>query len=144
MTSSRRDSWDLGFYGGDDFRVTLNGSVYMFAAELSSNDIDTVTANDTQVIDLQPLMNIGQIGSQIYADGVEGDINNTTISEISEDADSNPVYLINMGYDVGTDTPETGSVDISGDLRGWKKIRVLRDGNDYKFCLLYTSPSPRD
>ena len=69
----------MGFYGGDDFRVTLNGSVYMFAAELSSNDIDTVTANDTQVTDLQPLMNIGQIGSQIYADGVEGDINNTTI-----------------------------------------------------------------
>lgn len=132
VSSSRRDSWDLGFYGGDDFRVSLNGSVYMFAAELSSNDIDTITANDTQVTDLQPLMNIGQIGSQIYADGVEGDINNTTISEISEDADSNPVYLINMGYEVGTDTPEIGSVDISGDLRGWKKIRVLRDGNDYK------------
>lgn len=131
LTSSRRDSWDLGFYSGDSFRVTLNGSVYMFAAALSSTDIDTVTASDSQISELQPLMNIGQVGSELYADDVSGDLNKTSIAEISTADDNNPVYLINMGYEVGTDTPETGSVDISGDSRGWKKIRILRDGSDY-------------
>jgi len=131
MTIARRDSWELGFYGGDEFRVAINTSVYMFAAALSSTDIDAVTASDTQIVDLQPQMNIGQVGANVYADDVEGDINKTAITEISETNANNPVYLINMGYEVGTGTAEVGSVDISDSARGWKKIRVLKDGNDY-------------
>lgn len=131
ITTSRRDSWELGFYGGDEFRVSINTSVYMFAAALSSTDIDAVTASDTQIVDLQPQMNIGQVGANVYSDGVDGDINKTAITEISETNANNPVYLINMGYEVGTGTAEVGSVDISDSARGWKKIRVLKDENDY-------------
>lgn len=131
LTASKRDSWDLGFSNGDSFRVTLNGSIYMFAAALSTTDIDTVTDSNSQISELQPMMTIGQVGSNIYADDPTGDLNKTSITEISTINENNPVYLINMGYAVGTDTPETGSVNISGDPRGWKKIRILRDGNTY-------------
>ena len=131
ITTARRDSWDLGFYGGNDFRVAINGSLYMFAAPLTSTDIDAVSSTSADVTNLQPLMTIGQIGADVYADGVAGDIGNTAISEISATATNNPVYLINMGLEVGTDTPEVGSVDISNDSRGWKKIRVIRSGVDY-------------
>jgi hypothetical protein len=131
ITTARRDSWELGFYGGDEFRVAINSSIYMFAAALSSTDIDAVTASDTQITNLQPQMNIGQVSADVYADGVTGDIGTTAISEISATANNNAVYLINMGYEVGTNTPEVGSVDISDSPRGWKKIRVLRSGDDY-------------
>lgn len=131
ITTARRDSWDLGFYGGNDFRVAINGSLYMFAAPLTSTDIDAVSSTSADVTNLQPQMNIGQVGANVYADGVTGDIGTTAISEISATATNNPVYLINMGLEVGTGTPEVGSVDISNDSRGWKKIRVIRSGVDY-------------
>jgi hypothetical protein len=131
ITTAKRDSWDLGFYGGNDFRVAINGSLYMFAAPLTSTDIDAVSSTSADVTNLQPLMNIGQEGADIYADGVAGDISTTAIPEISATDTNNPVYLINMGFEVGTDTPEVGSADISDNPRGWKKIRVLRSGNNY-------------
>jgi hypothetical protein len=37
-----------------------------------------------------------------------------------------------MGYTVGNSTPPTGSVAIAGVHRGWKKIRIVRDGDQYK------------
>src|SRR5690606_29426183 len=53
------------------------------------------------------------------------------IDEISLDDAENKVYLVNLGYEVGTETPVPGSVAIAGDARGWKKIRVLRSGDSY-------------
>ena len=38
---------------------------------------------------------------------------------------------MNLGYEVGTEAAATGGVTVAGDARGWKKIRVLLDGNDY-------------
>ena len=42
MTSAVRNSWDLGFYSGADFRVVLNNSVKMAAKQLKSTNIDEV------------------------------------------------------------------------------------------------------
>ena len=130
-TSVQRDSWDLGFYSGTEFRIVINGSIEMTVAELTTNDIDNVNASTQEVLDLQPQMEIGNPGTDLFVDNPEGDIPGTAISEVSSTDDNNKVYLVNLGYEVGTETPPVGSISVSGDSRGWKKIRILKNGNDY-------------
>lgn len=131
QTAADRASWELGFYSGDEFRVTLNGSIFMAAAKLDATDIDAVTATDVET--LQPQVAVGTFDpdNMAFVDGVDGDLINTAIAEISATDAENNVYLVNLGSEVGTDTPSAGSVDISDDPRGWKKIRILRSGSDY-------------
>jgi hypothetical protein len=130
-TVVRRDVWDLGFYGGEEFRVTINGSLYMAVSALTNTDINSV--NSLSVAALQPLVAVGTFDpeNKVYVDGPNGNILETAISEISEDDFKNPVYLLNLGVEIGTTQPNTGSVAIAGESRGWKKIRILRDGNGY-------------
>ncbi len=127
----QRDAWDLAFFSKDGFRVGINGSIYMAAAQLNETNIDNISEADVQ--DLMPQVAVGTFdpANEAYIDYPDGDINRTAISEISlEDAD-NKVYLVNLGFEVGTETPVNGSVGLAGDARGWKKIRVLRDGDNY-------------
>lgn len=126
-----RTSWDLGFYSGNQYRVVLNGSVYMAAAQLEATNIDNVTEAD--VINLQPLVAVGTFdpANLAYVDNPNGDIDGTAIAAVSENDADNHVYLVNMGYEVGTEVPNPGSIAIAGESRGWMKIRVLRSGDDY-------------
>ena len=130
-TVVRRDAWDLGFYGGEEFRVTINGSLYMAVSSLPNTDINSV--NSSSVAALKPVVAVGTFDPQneVYVDGPSGNILETAISEISEDAFNNPVYLVNLGVEIGTEQPNAGSVAIAGDSRGWKKIRILRDSSNY-------------
>lgn len=132
-TPVQRDSWDLGFYSGTDFRVAINGSIYMATAQLTENDIDEVNSTSTEVQDLQPQVAVGTFDAENieFVDAPFGQITETAIENISATNANNPVYLVNLGFEVGTEAAATGSVAISGDARGWKKIRVLRSGNDY-------------
>ncbi|WP_405562170.1 HmuY family protein [Polaribacter sp. Asnod6-C07] len=132
-TVVKRDSWDLGFYSGSEFRVALNGSLYMAAAQLSSTDINAVNSTTEEVQELQPKVAVGTFdaANTAYVDAPIGTITETAIAEISDTDANNNVYLLNLGYEVGTETPETGSVAIAGDTRGWKKIRILKSGSDY-------------
>ena len=132
-TAVKRDSWDLGFYSGTEFRVTINGSLYMAAAQLTETNIDAVTATTAEVQELQAQVAVGTFddANTAFVDSPDGLITTTAISEISTTEASNNVYLLNLGYEIGTETPATGSVDISDDTRGWKKIRILKDGNNY-------------
>ncbi|WP_405604533.1 HmuY family protein [Polaribacter sp. Asnod1-A03] len=132
-TAVKRDSWDLGFYTGNEFRVTLNGSLYMAVGQLSSTDIDNVSSTTEEVLELQPKVAVGTFDATntIYVDAPEGTITETAIAEISDTDSNNNVYLLNLGYEVGTENPATGSVAVTGDSRGWKKIRILKDGSDY-------------
>ncbi len=127
----KRDSWDLGFYSGSNFRVVINGSIYMAAAKLSETDIDAVNSVSAEVTDLQSKAIVRTQGSEVFIDAPDGDITKTAMAEIPNTDSENNVYLLNLGEEVGTEIPSTGSVDISDDLRGWKKIRVLKSGNDY-------------
>lgn len=131
-TAVQRDSWDLGFYGGDSFRVVINGSIYMATAQLNETNIDVV--NEAMVSSLQPQVAVGTFSpsNAAYVDATNGDINGTAISEIAVNDSDNKVYLLNLGYEVGTSTPNPGSVAVAGNPRGWKKIRILRDGDNYK------------
>lgn len=131
QTLIKRDSWDLGFYGGSDFRIGLNSSIYMAAAALESTDIDAVTQAD--VLEIQDQVAVGTFdpANIIYIDNPDGDINKTAIAPISSNDLENKVYLLNLGYEVGTETPAPGSIAIAGDTRGWKKIRILKQDGAY-------------
>lgn len=135
MTSIRRDSWDLGFYSGEDFRVTLNGSIYMAAAQMPTTDITMVTPSS--VAHLLDKVKIGTFdpANENYIDAPNGSIHQTAIAEISSQDDENKIYLLNLGYAVGDYNPQIGSVSVAGDPRGWMKIRILRKGDGYQ--LLY-------
>ncbi|WP_394420794.1 HmuY family protein [Tenacibaculum mesophilum] len=132
-TEIKRDSWDLGFYSGSEFRVVINGSISMAAAKLSTTDIDAVSSSTQEVKDLQPLVrtNTYTDESAPFVDHPSGDITKTAIAEIEVTEANNKVYLVNLGYEVATDKPATGSYSANGDERGWKKIRVLKEGDAY-------------
>ncbi|GLB53369.1 hypothetical protein NBRC110019_24100 [Neptunitalea chrysea] len=131
VTTAQRDSWDLGFYGGSDFRVGINGSIYMAAGAIDATDIDAVTADDVATLQSQVAVGTFDPTNEAYIDSPDGLITGTAIDEISDVDSENKVYLVNMGYYIGTDEALTGSVAIAGDHRGWKKIRVLRSGEGY-------------
>lgn len=129
MKVSQRDSWDLGFYCGDEFRVILNNSILMAAGKTNFTDIDAVT--EASVASLKPSVVIGnfQADNVQYVDDIKGNyLNRTAIDKISSYDSDNKVYLVNMGYYVykGNDT----SLHSTGEFRGWKKIRILRYKND--------------
>ncbi|PZD79484.1 HmuY family protein [Mesonia sp. K7] len=128
-TLVKRDKWDLAFYSGEEFRVKLNNSVFMMAAKLNTTNIDEVQSVDVE--SLQSQMQLLQQGSEIYVDDPSGVITGTAIDEISTHLEENKVYLIHMGNEIGTNTPEPGSVAVAGDARGWKKIRVYRENGNY-------------
>lgn len=127
MTTAVRNSWDLGFYSGTDFRVVLNSSVKMAAKQLATANIDEVQVADETMIISQGT----GIASQI--DDPTGDITKTTIAAISATDADNKVYLLYLGNKPAATAPALGKEGaVGGDARGWKKIRVLRSGSDYK------------
>lgn len=127
MTTIVRNSWDLGFYSGTDFRVVLNGSVKMAAKQLATTNIDEVQISDETMIISQGT----GIASQV--DDPTGDITKTAIAAVSVTDSENKVYLLYLGNKPAATAPVLGKEGaVGGDTRGWKKIRVLKSGNDYK------------
>jgi len=130
-----RTSWELGFYSGSEYKVVLNSAVNKLAVkQLATTNIDEVQVADPNVT----TGNYDPSGAG-YIDNPYGNLStssaNTTATAIAEvsatDAD-NKVYLVNLGQTV-SETPASGtSTALTGTDRGWKKIRILRSGNDYK------------
>ncbi|UWY28547.1 hypothetical protein N4T20_01175 [Flavobacterium sp. TR2] len=127
MINVARNSWDLGFYSGSDFRVVLNGSVKMAAKKLTSTNIDEVQVADETMIIAQGT------GFSNQVDDSAGDITKTAIAAISATDSENKVYLLYLGNKPAATAPALGKEGaVGGETRGWKKIRVLRSGSDYK------------
>jgi hypothetical protein len=126
ITKAVRTSWDLGFYSGSDFRIVLNSTVKMSAKQLTSTNIDEVQVADDMMV-------IGAGASVSQIDDVTGDVLKTAIAAVSATDSENKVYLINLGSNPAAVAPAIGSDgSATGTSRGWKKIRILRSGNDYK------------
>lgn len=134
VTSTHRELWDLGFYSGDEFRVMLNSSLVMSVGKIeNATNIDAV--NSQTVKDLKNLVQAANFTDNAqYVDNPNGDIVNQTtgIAPISSDDNLNNVYLLNMGHKVYAGSPSPGTIYNIGDLRGWKKIRILRYALGYK------------
>ncbi|UYW01041.1 hypothetical protein K5I29_11175 [Flavobacterium agricola] len=132
LTDVQRDSWDLGFYAGNEFKVMLNGSVAMAATALPQTNLADVTEESVAALKTQVATGTFNPTNTIYIDNPSGDLNGLVINNVSDNPANNPVYLINLGFSVGTAAPNVGSVAINGEHRGWKKIKINRDGSNYK------------
>src|SRR5690606_34716347 len=127
-----RTSWDLGFYSGSEFRVILNGSLKMAVKKLETTNIDEVQEADPTVnVSFATEASLGYVDNPTGVLTGNGGGEGTAIAEISSNDAENSVYLVNMGYGLSTITPTVGSAQVDGEMRGWKKIRILRNGNDY-------------
>ncbi|NRS89473.1 hypothetical protein HNQ02_002402 [Flavobacterium sp. 7E] len=129
-----RASWDFGFSSGSDFRVVINGALKMAVKQLAISDISL-----PQEINSAVTVGAGTTASSNgYVDNPTGVLQGdgsgvgTAIAEISATEADNKVYLVNLGYAVSTETPVVGSVSVDGVARGWKKVRILRNGTGYK------------
>lgn len=135
--SNVRTSWDLGFYGGDEYRVIINGALGMAVGKIpNATNIDAVKSTD--VTNLMGTVQIGTFTATNleYVDNPNGNFltQTTGIAEIKVNDSENPVYLVNMGRAIpaATSTVAAGSVSLTGDARGWKKIQIVRAPNGYK------------
>ncbi|WP_158250364.1 HmuY family protein [Aquimarina sp. I32.4] len=142
-TAVRRDTWEIAFHSGTENKVFLNSSLTVTAAELSQfTDLNAVTSATT----FSPALTFGDVTVNNieeykvgvkqsysmygpYADHRDGSA--TAITPVSSTEMDNKVYLVYMGNTI-PNGPGPRSINISGDERGWYKIRVLMDGNDYK------------
>lgn len=132
QSTSKRDAWDLGFSSGADFRVIINGSVKMAVKQLSTTNIDEVQQEDAAVaVGYSTLSTLGYVDDPTGKLQGAGNGKGTAIAEVSATAENNKVYLVNMGFEVGTTTPNPGSAALDGNARGWMKVRITRVGNDY-------------
>jgi len=134
FTAKRRDTWDFGFYSGSEFRVVINGSVKMAVKKLETSDITLNQTADTNVA-----VGAGtNPASNGYCDNPTGVLTGsgngvgTAIAEVSATDTENKVYLVNLGFEISTTNPSLGAVSIDGTSRGWKKVRFLRSGTNYK------------
>lgn len=118
QTSVARNSWDLGFHGGDAFRVIINNTSGASVWPVNKTDLAQVTDKDVVADSLA----VGQaVGSFKLYDNVNGDLTKTAIAEISATDADNKVYIVNR---VGG----SGQVPAVASLF---KIRILRKGTGY-------------
>lgn len=121
QTPILRDSWNLGFYSGSDFKVILNATIGASAIKINKTDINTVTTADFDPNNLKT----GRGGNLYFNnsdDQQEANIlNNTAIASISATDSENKVYIVNR----------TGGSDNVLPTADLFKIRILRKGNGY-------------
>lgn len=132
QTAVLRTNWDLAFSTGSDFTVLLNSSNGMMARPLNKTDLNAVSAADTTGWGAQ--LSLAAVFAALVnptPDWVADAINwidspsdprgNPAIDPVSASASENKVYIVNRGNGPGSPAPALG----------WKKIRVLRNGNGY-------------
>ncbi|MFB2117922.1 HmuY family protein [Parapedobacter sp. 2B3] len=120
QSAVKRDSWNLGFYSGSQFRVILNSTNGSSAIAVDKTDINAVSASDINIDDLA--IPLGQPGAFDNIDDVTGDLSKTVIAEIAASEAENKVYVIN---------PKGGSHSDALLEENLYKVRILRSGNDY-------------
>lgn len=157
-----RDSWELGFYNGDQNRVFLNSAIKASAAALTGvTDLNSITSTSdlsapitlyyfASTRDREPTevvvstvneltaglpVSYSQYGNSqngsVFTDLATGNLDETAIAEVSTTDSENLVYIVSLGNEVPETAAEPGSINTSGDQRGFMKIRVLTDGNSY-------------
>lgn len=158
QTAVRRDSWEIAFYSGTENRVFLNSSLLVSAAELNGvtdilsitedsdltaplefNTLDqfqqSTTVTVTTIAELIAGLPVsypqyGNVAEDlVFTDNKEGTLEGTAFAEISTTPEQNNVYIVSLGNEIPTE-PE-GSLDTTGNHRGFLKVRVLTDGNSY-------------
>lgn len=113
-----RDSWDLGFYTGADFRIILNSTAVAYAKATTKTDINSVGSTDTAGVKMTFSQTMPLAADFGMMDNISGLISQTLISASATEAD-NKVYVLNRGTGGGIAA------------RDFMKIRILRNASGY-------------
>lgn len=114
----KRKSWNIGFYGGEQFTVILNSSFATVAAATEKTDFAAVTLADAQNA---PNLGAGAMDEEFsssWIDDVTGDLSKTAFGTISENDATNKVYFV-------------ASNDNKADRSQWYKVKITRKDNGY-------------
>lgn len=119
QTLVNRKSWNLGFYCGDDYTVTLNSSYATVAVASGKSVFSEVTLEDAN---LAANLAAGPMTEDFFAawlDAVNGDLSKTVFGTISENDAENKVFFV-----VSEDNKKE-------DRKQWYKVKVNRKGEGY-------------
>ena len=114
-TAVARDSWDLGFYSGSDFRVVLNNSSSAGAKVTTATSLSAITEADATGLTLAVSQATPAPTDFAYFDNYNGSIANTVIPAISSVATDNKVIILNRGTGGGIAA------------RPWIKLKITRN-----------------
>ncbi|WP_057936792.1 HmuY family protein [Algoriphagus resistens] len=119
QTAVARESWDLAFATGSDFKVLINGTTGAMASATGETDINAVSAADMSAADSAAItFSVPNSVGIVHVDDVSNPLAAPVISAISSTEASNEVYILNRGSSAATERP-------------WKKIRIIRNGEGY-------------
>lgn len=111
-----RDSWDLGFFTGSEFKVCINNTAAAYAVATSKTDMNAVGTTDTVGVKLTFSQAAPSADDFAKMDNING---LQTLINPSANVAENKVYIINRGTGGGIAA------------RDYMKIRVLRNGSGY-------------
>lgn len=120
QTTVLRSSWDLGFFGGSDFRVVTNSSTFAMVKVTNKTDINSVGSADTVGALLAFNQNEPPLLTTKVSDLPSNDLSNTAIPAISSTENDNKVVIINRSSNNGTTY-----------INKYVKVRILRNGTNY-------------
>ncbi|PZX58208.1 HmuY family protein [Algoriphagus chordae] len=120
QTAIQRESWDLAFSSGSDFKVLINGTTGAMASSTGKTDISQVGADEIAAAEAsgELILTFTNLEGILHVDDAANPLSNTAIAAISPTAGDNEVYLLNRGTSEATERP-------------WKKIRITRNGTGY-------------
>lgn len=119
QTSVARESWDLAFATGSEFKVLINGTTGAMASPTGKTDINAVSAADMSAADSAALvLSFTNLEGILHVDDPSMPLSKPVISTIASSEASNEVYILSRG--------------ASGvDAKPWKKIKITRNGEGY-------------
>ncbi|UZD21945.1 HmuY family protein [Algoriphagus halophytocola] len=119
QTSVSRDSWDLAFATGSEFKVLINGTTGAMASATGETDINAVSTAAMSAADSAALvLSFTNLEGILHVDDPSMPLSKPAIAAVSATEASNEVYFLSRG--------------ASGvDAKPWKKIRIIRNGDGY-------------
>lgn len=119
QTPVNRKSWDLGFYCGDKFTVTLNSSYATVAVASGKSVFSDVTIEDANLAANLAAGPMTEDFSASWLDAIDGDLSKTVFGEISENEVENKVFFV------------VSENNKKEDRNQWYKVKVSAKGNGY-------------
>ncbi|MDR7129924.1 hypothetical protein J2X69_002270 [Algoriphagus sp. 4150] len=119
QTAVARESWDLAFATGSDFKVLINGTTGAMASATGKTDINAVSAADMNAADSAALvLSFANLVGILHVDDAVAPLSKPAIAAVSSTESSNEVYILSRGAS-------------AVDAKPFKKIRIIRNGEGY-------------
>ncbi|MFC5626487.1 HmuY family protein [Algoriphagus winogradskyi] len=119
QTAVARESWDLAFATGSEFKVLINGTTGAMASATGETDINVVSSADMSAADSAALvLSFTNLEGILHVDDPSMPLSKPAIAAVNSTEASNEVYILSRG--------------ASGvEAKSLKKIRITRNGEGY-------------